>query len=161
MELLLVRHGDAEPPCSNDFSRKLTPKGEAQIGQLGDLFAHLHFEINQLITSPVTRAVQTAAILETKLRPELFREEELLSCGMAPEEACAFLRDECSDDECIMMVGHAPDLSHLAAYLTGMSGIGIETKKGSCVMLETDRPAHGNAMLCGLVAPWLLKKIKW
>ena len=160
MEILLVRHGDAESPCGNDFNRNLTPKGEEEISQLGNYLSKLHFKVNQIIASPVIRAAQTATILNTKVRPEVFREEDCLSCGMSPEQACELLRNECSEDECIMLVGHAPDMSHLAAYLTGMSGIGVETRKGSCIMLESGLPGRGSAGVIGLVAPWMLKQLK-
>lgn len=61
MKLILVRHGDAGAYTLPDNERNLSKLGQAQAGQTAQFLQK--FAIDQVISSPYHRAVQTATIL--------------------------------------------------------------------------------------------------
>src|SRR5688572_30548172 len=118
MELFLLRHADADTPASSDSARRLSEKGIEQANKVAR-FCEAHQLAPELIlTSPVRRAHETAQIVAGHLRTELIV-AQWLACGMRPETALAELQghDRFSS---VMIVGHEPDFSGLAAHLLGI-----------------------------------------
>ena len=60
MLLCLLRHAEAEMLAANDHSRRLTPKGEEQAERVGKFCRKQGIEPAVILSSPVTRALQTA-----------------------------------------------------------------------------------------------------
>lgn len=157
MELILVRHADAEDEAESDFARELTAKGRKQSARVGKFLARLGLRPDMIVTSPLVRAQQTAAILhEETAAVNGVAEDKRLACGMTPEEAYA-VAEEYGCEGTLLLVGHEPDFSRLAADLTGMAGSGnLEIKKASCAMFAVASCRGGGGRLLWLVTPKLL-----
>jgi phosphohistidine phosphatase len=161
--LYLVRHGIAEAMhADGDGARRLTPEGRTKMKQAAVGLARLGVRVDVLLTSPLPRAAETAAILSDG-NPDLPvpRDCDALATGASPVETLRQLRPW-ADVEALMLVGHEPTLSRLAALLlTGSpDGAAIEMKKGACLALEIDRLApHGGAALAWLMPPRALRLV--
>ena len=162
MTLYLVRHGLAEPSHPDgDRGRRLTPEGRAKMKQAAAGLARLGVQAEVVLTSPLPRAAETAAIVSDGnpgLPPP--RDCPALASGVSPVEALRQLRPW-ADVEALMLVGHEPTLSRLAALLlTGSpDGAAIDMKKGACLALEVDRLAPHGAALAWLLPPRALRRL--
>ncbi len=157
MQLLLVRHAHAESSAATDAERRLTEKGRRQAERLARFLHALEVTPDRILTSPYLRAVGTAEHLQKRLAaPGGLLEVRALASGMTPEEGCALLAD-CLGDNCAVFVGHEPDCSAFAAFLTGMeSPEGFTMKKAACAFFHVDSARRGGAHLTALVPPRLL-----
>lgn len=165
MELLIVRHAIAFEPDSrrwpDDRARPLTPEGSIRARRAAQGLKAVADRPQRLLTSPLTRATQTAAILT-----EVAGWPEALECAaLAPEgSAEAVLKAlQGAPDERIAIVGHQPALGQLIAHcLPGtMRPQGIELKKFGIAWLSFDGFARaGGARLRWLLAPALLRALR-
>ncbi len=152
-----LRHGPAGDPQTwegSDFDRPLTSAGAKRIAAEAKTMANLRIKPDIVITSPLVRARQTAAIVvkELDLRDALV-EDERVGPGFSPARLADVLDDH-SDADAVMFVGHEPSMSHTIGTLIG--GGEIDFKKGglACVELTDDRPLRGT--LAWLATPKLL-----
>ena len=123
MTLYLLRHAEAEALAASDYARRLTPKGEDQAERTGK-FCRRHDVLPEVIlSSPVTRALQTAKIVQKSLSDSGLIEVPWAACGMDPDTARDELRAYAKLNA-VMLVGHQPDLGHLAATLLGCDNAG-------------------------------------
>jgi phosphohistidine phosphatase len=117
MELLLLRHGDAEFSLP-DSVRPLTANGKSQVKSMAKTYSHKMHGIELVLTSPLRRAVETT---------ELFVAHAELNCNV---ETVDYLLPDSSvenvehhiqsfDHTKILMVGHLPLLDNWIDYLTG------------------------------------------
>lgn len=119
MRLYLVQHGEAVAK-EVDAERPLTPDGAQAVETVGAFLAVNGLEVPEVWHSGKTRAQQTAARLAERLAPNanVVRRE-----GLAPKddvEPVASVLATRDDD--LMIVGHLPFVSKLAALLlTGTS----------------------------------------
>jgi phosphohistidine phosphatase len=114
VQLLIVRHAEAasgEP----DELRPLTPDGRAAARALGERLAREGFHPDAVLTSPLLRARETAQELARPagLEPE---PDERLAPGATAEGVRAAAGEH---GETVVVVGHQPDCSRIAAALTG------------------------------------------
>lgn len=145
--LLLLRHAEAEPHRADDFSRRLTDKGEKQAAKVGAYLAARKILPDLILTSPVLRAKQTALIVAKELGSTALTEVSWLSCGMNPERALAELAGY-AKLESVMIVGHEPDFSSLAAHLLDLgSSASVNISKASLAGIEISRPVAGSGVL--------------
>ena len=138
MEIYLVRHAEAVEQAEGleDSTRWLTKKGRKAMQKAACRLHKKRVRPDQIITSPLTRAVQTAELLmaEVGSHAELSADSRL-----APEstaEQVVELLHSLQKLKSIMLVGHEPLLSQAAALLLGkeqVAGLG----KGSCLCLES------------------------
>ena len=146
MELYLLRHADADTMAETDDARPLSGKGEGQ-GRRVACFCEAHrIAPARVLSSPVLRALQTAEIVTAHLALAL-TVVPWLACGMRPAEAMKYLQ-EYADEPAVMIVGHEPDFSGLAAFLVGLpSGEHIEIRKASLTRLTVTALERGGARL--------------
>lgn len=146
MELYLLRHVDADTVAETDDARPISEKGEGQ-GEKVARFCESHgLARMRVLSSPVLRARQTAEIVVAHLGLEL-EVAPWLSCGMRPAEAMQHLQ-EYAGETAVMIVGHEPDFSTLAAFLLGMaSGEQIEIRKASLTGMTVTSLEKGGARL--------------
>jgi len=123
MTLYLLRHAEAEVLAASDHARRLTSKGEDQAERTGKFCRKHGFASEVILSSPVTRALQTAKIVHKNLGDSELIEVPWAACGMSPETACEELRAYAKLNA-VMLVGHQPDLGHLAATLLGCDNVG-------------------------------------
>ena len=114
VQLVIVRHAEAasgEP----DELRALTPEGREAARALGQRLARDGFRPDAVLTSPLLRARETAQELArpVDLEPE---PDERLAPGATPEGVRAAIQER---GETVVVVGHQPDCSRIAAALTG------------------------------------------
>jgi phosphohistidine phosphatase len=116
-ELLLLRHGIAEErsPDREDGGRALTPRGERRTRAVLERLLALDLGCERIVSSPLVRARQTAALAEKAgLTTRLQR---------------------------LGLVGHEPDLSTLAARLIGAPAGSLALRKAGVIVLVL--PAQG------------------
>jgi phosphohistidine phosphatase len=114
MQLYLVRHAEAaggEP----DELRPLTPAGREQARSLGERLRDAGVRPDAILTSPLLRARETAALLGRELGVEAMPDERLAPGATADSVASAVN----GRGETIIVVGHQPDCSRIAGALTG------------------------------------------
>jgi phosphohistidine phosphatase len=155
LQLLLLRHADAGDPeawSRPDAERPLSPKGRTQAERLGRLLAAVDVRPDAVITSPKVRAAETAELVAAELIVPV-QLDERLGFGFGPSDLLAILRDA-GDPHRPMLVGHDPDFSELASWLTGAE---VSLKKGSLARIDLDGPpAPGAGRLRYLLPPDLL-----
>lgn len=165
MELLLVRHGIAfeRDPVQwpDDRERPLTARGERRFREAARGLRNLVPGPDLVLSSPLTRAWQTAVILREELGwPDPVRFEPL-EPGGAPHEIVTALSSHTSAGR-ITIVGHEPNLSHLATFLLTNADqeIGLTMKKGGVVCLRfAGSIAGGDAELRWWVTPKILRSL--
>ncbi|KHD87468.1 MAG: phosphohistidine phosphatase [Bdellovibrio sp. ArHS] len=152
MELIIIRHAIAvereefKKKGLEDHLRPLTLKGRKKMQKVCvDLRDHVK-ELDLIVSSPLTRARQTAEIIsqiyfETKVveAPELVPHSP-------PQAFLKWLRTQVRQQKRIAIVGHEPHLSSFASYmLTGKTESFIDLKKSGVIALELESFAHAEA----------------
>jgi len=122
MTLYLLRHAEAEALAASDCARRLTAKGEGQAARVGTFCRKHDLAPEVILASPVMRALQTARLVRKSLSDCELIEVPWAACGMAPEIARDELRAY-AKLHAVMLVGHQPDLGHLAATLLGCDNV--------------------------------------
>lgn len=155
MHLFLLRHADADTEAAHDDDRRLSEKGIAQAERVARFCEAHGFAPEIILTSPVRRAHETAKIVAGHLRAELIV-VPWLSCGMRAERALDEL-EGCKRFASVMLVGHEPDFSMLAAHLLGIPAEhAITIKKASLSQFELGIVRAGFARLEFLVPSRLM-----
>ena len=164
MILLLVRHGIAEDasPGGSDRDRRLTPRGRSRMRQVAAGLRRLKVRPAAIVTSPLPRAAETAAIVAEVLGGHAEpRELDALATGTTPAIALRALRAVGGGDP-LMVVGHEPTLSGLASLiLTGSpDALVIDLRKGGVIVIEVEQllPTRG-AALRSVLTPRQLRAI--
>jgi len=152
MLLYFLRHGDAiESPYYHDTGRPLSDLGKRQIQSVAKYLRHSRTSIELVLSSPLTRARETADILQSSLASHPTMTTEALLSGSEIRD----LIDEINahESESILLVGHEPQLSSAISVLTGGDEhFRMEMKKASLARVETPFPVKkGQAVLS-----WLL-----
>jgi phosphohistidine phosphatase len=151
VRLFFVRHGVAEPWETwpgDDRARPLTAAGRRAMVRAAATFARLGLEPDIIVSSPLTRARETAAIVATGLVMEdRVRVDGRLAPGFGVEQLEAIL-EESPAAEAIMFVGHEPDLSALIGDLVG--GGAVVCRKGGLARVDVERESRRGKLV------WLL-----
>ena len=122
MLIYLLRHAEAETLAASDQARRLTPKGDEQASRVGKFCQRQGIEPAVILSSPVTRALQTAKLVAKSLPEAELVEVPWATCGMDPWAAMDELKAYAKFPS-VMLVGHQPDLGGLAAALLGMPSV--------------------------------------
>jgi phosphohistidine phosphatase len=143
MYLYFFRHGQADWPGWNqaDDKRPLTGRGRKEIGKIARFLEKLEIELDQIISSPLPRAQQTAAIVADRLKLKL-RIDPILEPGFDTAELRRLLRKYWADH--IMIVGHEPDFSSVLSDLTGAS---LKLSKAGLALVELDDKGNSGRLL--------------
>lgn len=154
MQLYFLRHADADTVAAHDDDRHLSEKGIAQ-SQRAARFCEAHDVLPELIlTSPIRRAHQTAKIVAEHLRVEM-KIVHWLACGAQPEKVMAELEDF-AGCKSLMLVGHEPDFSHIAAHLIGAKSDALHIRKCSLSSIEVFEFAEHGGRLEFSIPPRLM-----
>ena len=147
MLLYLLRHAEAVDHAESDAVRELTEKGVAQARKVGKYCRKNELIPAVILTSPFTRAEQTARLVAKEMPAAEFIVEPMLRAGMQPEAALEELRAY-ANFKSLMLVGHEPDFSLLAAHLLGSPLREIlRLRKASLTALELSALRPGAATL--------------
>ncbi len=136
MNIFLIRHGYAEN-FGNDYERELTQRGKDLLNETFLLLKKIEPRIDVIVSSPLTRTMQTAKILKSIFRTEgEIVEEKSLANSATTDELLAMLNVLPGDN--IAFVGHQPDMSYHASNLISNSGASISFFPGSVAKIRFD-----------------------
>jgi len=152
LELYLLRHAHAGNPGEwhgDDAARPLSSKGRRQAERLGRFLAERGFVPDGIVSSPRVRARQTAEIVADALGQRVTLDGRL--AGPLDEDELTRVLEACGGTS-IVLVGHDPDFSDLAASLSGASYLPL--RKGTLVRIDLSLPLRpGGGLLRWLVPP--------
>ncbi len=142
MQCLFFRHGIAverEDWTGPVRRRPLTDKGRRRAKQSGLGLLALHLTPTEILSSPLTRARQTAVILQALLQHTMpIRVTSTLGPD-APPEAITSLLTTMPADAVVWCIGHEPHLSATAGFLlTGAPCGGLSLKKAGACLIRMD-----------------------
>jgi phosphohistidine phosphatase len=155
MNLYLLRHGLAVERGRGyeDDQRPLTPAGRRNLRSAIKTMRALELSFDIVLSSPLPRARETAEIVCKGLR---LRKKLKLSEHLAPGSSASVIPEILGlkpAPECVLLVGHEPDLSRLASFLLiGSHNLAMDLKKGGLCKLSIDHLKSGR---CATLA-WLL-----
>jgi phosphohistidine phosphatase len=163
MKLLLIRHAIAEEQedfartGKDDRLRPLTDEGRKKMRQAARGLKEITPEIDLLATSPLTRAAQTGAIVDTVYGGLKEVEIEELSPEATPNDFLLWLRKQKAGT--LAAVGHEPSLSLILSWLlTGTERRIFAFRKGGACLLELpDEVGAGTATLLWALTPSQLR----
>ncbi len=141
VELYLVRHAIAAergPKYADDRLRPLTPDGVRRFKESVRGLNSVRVTLDLILTSPLERAQQTAALLaaglETRVPVEVL---DALAPGGKPAAILETIARVSRKHRRLALVGHEPDLGDLAARLLGSRG-SVEFRKGAVCAIDVD-----------------------
>ncbi|MEI6828485.1 MAG: histidine phosphatase family protein [Synechococcaceae cyanobacterium ELA445] len=139
-ELLLLRHGIAEDRALGleDAQRPLTPRGRERTAKVLERLVALGLAGDAMVSSPLVRAFQTAELAVAAGLADGFEPSTALAPGGQPEPLLERLGQR------LILVGHEPDLSELAAQLCGAPAGCLRLRKAGVILLELPQ-AEGEA----------------
>lgn len=149
MNLYIIRHAIAVEPGTpgyeDDSLRPLTAKGSEKMTNIARGLKSLGARFDLILTSPYTRALETAQILLKifKMKKEQLAVTEHLTPMGLPEDVIGEINEKYADMESIALVGHEPNLSALIGLLVaGDASISIEMRKGGVCFLSAENLRH-------------------
>ncbi len=154
MRILFVRHATAaEAGRGGDAARKLTGKGLQEARMLAGALAAMGVEAGKVLTSPLPRAAQTAAILGERLGAAV-EVSDLLAPGGDRAELRSVLKQLAAEGlGGVALVGHTPTLEQMIGDLiAGNPAAGISLSKAGAALVELDDNARGAELR------WLLRR---
>jgi phosphohistidine phosphatase len=140
MLIYFLRHGDASSHSRfDDNERPLTDLGHKQAAYVGKFLQYTKAHINIILTSPLTRACETGAIVQSFVSTLRTETSEYLLNGTHPKQL--FKRIAEFDVESALLVGHEPFLSDTISLLIGGDHkTEIEMKKCNLALVEVLEP---------------------
>ena len=160
-----MRHGIAvdrgTPGYADDAKRPLTPEGKNKTRLIAKGLVRLGLDLDWIVSSPLVRAVETAGLvsgeLETRVPMDLC---DALAPGGSAEALISYLAKQANRRR-VMVVGHEPDLSDLAARLMGAGRhANLTFKKGGCCLLRfSEFPPKSPGRLVWWLTPRVMRKL--
>lgn len=155
MDLFILRHGEAGKKLASgdkDFERPLTVAGQKEVSNISNSLKDLGIKFDLIVTSPLKRAHQTAAILS-----KIFRKEKKMQDWdeLKPEGNRLELYRKLSqfkEQSSILIVGHEP-------YLSEMIGEIIFDGKAGHIVLKKSGLAR--VRIISSAAPKMQGELKW
>ncbi len=164
-ELYIMRHAIAAERgtagFAEDAKRPLTPEGKKKTRECVAGLVRMGFEPDWIVTSPLVRAAETAAIVADEVGSRVPVDTcDALRPGGAPEALITFLAKR-SDRRHVLVVGHEPDLSELAARLIGAGRhANLSFKKAGCCLISfLAFPPKSPGQLVWWLTPKLMRKL--
>lgn len=147
MLLYFLRHAEAEDIAQSDAARKLTLKGKQQIEKLAKFCNKAGIRPEVILSSPITRSLQTAKSMGRKLGKVEVIPVKWLACGMSPDTFHTEIRAYGKFSE-IFVVGHEPDFSAtISSLLKSSQSSVINVRKCSLTCVNLLNLSSGSGML--------------
>lgn len=163
-ELYIMRHGIAGERGAqypDDAKRPLTPEGKKKLREVVAGLAQFGVELDWIVSSPLVRARETAEIVAEGLGAHTPLDLcDALSPGGEPEALIKFLAKHTNRTR-VLVSGHEPDLSELAARLIGAGRHAhFAFKKGGCCLITFDEfPPQSPGQLVWWLTPKVMRKL--
>ncbi len=143
MDIYFLRHANAGEPRVNsakDEKRPIDKLGIEQSHDVGRALAALDVSPDVIISSPLRRATQTAAVVANELGHE---DKVFIDAALRPESSYEKFQDllrRHSRRDAIMVVGHNPSMTEFLNTLlsNGAPLHAVELKKGAVAKVEKD-----------------------
>lgn len=161
MFLYFLRHASAGQQLSNakkDEKRGLDSDGIEQCGYIGRALASLGVQVDVILSSPLKRSTQTAALVGNEMGHE---GKLILENALRPEAAFSdfqkMLQKYVRQDS-VLLVGHNPNLREFLGRVVSDRGCEatIELKKGAVAKVEMQRTS-GSLSWC--ITPRILRAL--
>lgn len=141
MDLILFRHGIAidrkEPGCPSEEKRFLTAEGDRRTHLSARGLRVLGVKPTHIVSSPLVRTLQTAAIAAEELGFDLEAVEEWPELVYWDSPTLALVRLLALKGDCVLVVGHRPHLDELLAAVLGYRDESFTTlKKAGAAKVE-------------------------
>lgn len=158
VDVFLLRHGIAEDPKpgGSDSIRALTSEGRNKLGEVLAVARRAKVEPSLILTSPYRRAVETAELAAKSLgyKGQILK-TRALQPESSPEDVWHEIRGHRGESS-VLLAGHEPLFSSLAAYLLGAPSMNIDFKKAGLLKLAIDSfPPHPRGVLGWYLTPKL------
>jgi phosphohistidine phosphatase len=154
MQILFVRHATANlAGRGGDAARKLTDKGLQEARMLADALEAMGVSVGKVLTSPLVRAAQTAAILGQRMGAPV-EETDLLGPGGDRDELRSVLKQLAAEGvQTVALVGHTPTLEQMIGELiAGSPSVGLSLSKAGAALVELADNARSAELR------WLLRR---
>ena len=149
MKLYFLRHGLADWPewdVARDHERPLTKEGLKKMKAEAKTIATLDLQLDAILSSPNTRAFQTADIVAKELGLEV-QIEPLLAPGFDLDRLAELLRAYTAERS-LLLTGHEPSFSAVISHLIGNGR--LQMKKGALARVDVNSELQGELV-------WLLQ----
>jgi len=160
MLVYFLRHASAgthKLDPAKDEKRPLDADGVEQCGYVGRALAALETRVEAIISSPLKRATETAALVANQLGYEGKLD---LDPALRPDATWAQFRELLASygkQEAIMVVGHNPNLSEfLGRLIAGGNRAGIDLKKAGVARVEM---THHRGVLTWCLTPKVVRTL--
>ncbi len=157
MQALFIRHGSAEPAGARpDADRALTEQGRREVRRTAKALTVLGVKLERVLTSPLTRAVETAGIVAEVHGGAGVDPAEFLAPPTDPGAARKRLVELAGKGlSAVALVGHTPSLEACVGALVGRAGaVGLSLSKAGAACVEIDPDdAPGSSEL-----RWLMRR---
>jgi phosphohistidine phosphatase len=156
MKVYILRHAEAEPrgPGVTEAARKLTIDGKRELRAALRLAREAGVAPEVILSSPWTRAQETALAAGDELHTKRVIETKSLLPDVLPSHIWGEIRSLRPLKE-IMVVGHEPHLSGLAAFLLE-APVAIDMKKAAIIRVDVqDREGPPRGVLKWMLTPKL------
>jgi phosphohistidine phosphatase len=165
MQLLVIRHAIAEDQEAfattgrDDAERPLTAQGTKKMRRVARGLRTVVPAIDVLITSPFTRASETAEIVRRAYAIERVETVGVLQPDVAVADVVAALAQYTTG--VVAIVGHEPQLGRLVTFLiSGVDRPGVQLKKGSACMIAFEaEPVGGGGRIEWSIPPGRLRDL--
>jgi len=152
MIVYFLRHASAGQHSLNpkkDEKRALDKDGIDQCGYVGRALAALEVQVDAIVSSPLKRATQTAALVGNELG---YEGKLQIDPGLRPEATFSDFRkllEKYARQEAIMVVGHNPNLSQFVGTVVSDSGCEASIDLKKCAVAKVDmRRTSGTLQWC-------------
>lgn len=134
MKVYFLRHGEADWPHWDqpDDDRPLTKNGRKEARQVVKFLHELKVRPDAILSSPLPRAYETAALAAKQLKRAV-TVEKALGKGFEVQKFWKLLQKNPGDE--LLLVGHEPNFSEVLQALTG-ARIKIAKAGVACVDLD-------------------------
>jgi phosphohistidine phosphatase len=159
MIIYFVRHasaGQKKLSPKKDEKRPLDAEGVHQCTQMGRILSAMQVSVDTILSSPLKRATQTAALVAN----EIGHEGKLcIENALRPDAKYEHFRDmlrKYSKSEAVIVVGHNPNFSEFLGHTIGENGsrAHVDMKKAAVARVES---SHKKFVLGWLLTPRLAK----
>ncbi|MGI8965389.1 MAG: phosphohistidine phosphatase SixA [Limisphaerales bacterium] len=164
MNLYILRHalaGERSSRYPEDTKRPITKKGKKETRAAAKGMRKLDLKFDLILSSPFTRAKQTAEVVAEVFKFKELRYSKHLASEANPQSLISELNKSYSSRKNILLVGHEPYLSQLISVLTsGDKKLSLDFKKSGLCKLTVDKLRFGRcADLQWLLTPKQLAMI--
>jgi phosphohistidine phosphatase len=141
MQIYLLRHGIAEDaqPGHSDADRALTGEGRDKLQRVLKRAEAAGVEIEELLSSPLKRAIETAEEAAGILR---FRSKIVKTKALTPDASPVDVWEEIRarrEIRSLLMASHEPLMSSTAAFLLDAPALQVDMKKAALLRIDCDR----------------------